>query len=184
MDNCTVAWFLTTFLTRLCGHNCFPPELLRVFPSGRIRKYSFESPVSKRSSVFCLWVDGFCFLVKPILHGGRWRVKRFKWPICLAFRDNLGKNWDLNKEKLRPRSGLYLDLVSSYPVSWCLVDILTQNVVNRKFDKSHKSSSFWVHEQVSKQRLLDLRISHDEHAMVVFQYKLMLSMQWSSSNIS
>jgi hypothetical protein len=131
-----------------------------------------------------LWVDGFCFLVKPILHGGRWRVKRFKWPICLAFRDNLGKNWDLNKEKLRPRSGLYLDLVSSYPVSWCLVDILTQNVVNRKFDKSHKSSSFWVHEQVSKQRLLDLRISHDEHAMVVFQYKLMLSMQWSSSNIS
>jgi len=190
MDNSTVAWFLTRFPTGLCAHNCFPPELLRVFPSGRIRKYSFECPVSKRSSVFCLWVDGFCFFVKPIWHGGRWRVKRFKWPISLAFRDNLGKNWDLTKEKLRPRSGLYLwalqwaYLVSSYPCFWCFVDVLTQNVVNRKFDKSHKSSSFWVHEEVLKQRLLGLRISHDEHAMVVFQYKLMLSMQWSSSKIS
>jgi hypothetical protein len=108
MDNSTVAWFLTRFLTRLCGHNCFPPELLRVFPWGRIKKYSFECAVSKRSSVICLWVDGFCFFVKTIWHGERWRAKRFKWPICLAFRDNLGKNWDLTKEKLRPRSGLYL----------------------------------------------------------------------------
>jgi hypothetical protein len=127
MYNSTVAWFLTRFLTRLCGHNCFPQELLRVFPSARIRKYSFEFPVSKRSSVFCLWVDdGFCFFVKPIWYGGRWRVKRFKWPICLAFRDNLGRNWDLNKEKLRPRSGSYLYLVSSHPVCWCFVDILTE----------------------------------------------------------
>ncbi len=102
MHNSTVAWFLTRFLTRLCGHNCFPPELLRVFSSGRIRNYSFKCPVYRRSSVFCLWVDGFCFFEKPIWHGGRWRVKRFKWSICLAFRDNLGKNWDLTKEKLRP----------------------------------------------------------------------------------
>ncbi len=106
MDNSTVAWFLTRFLTRLCAHNCFPPELLRVFPSGRIRKYSFECPVSKRSSVFCLWVGWFLFLCETCLTWREVKSEEVQMAHMAGCQGNLGKNWDLTKEKLGPRSGL------------------------------------------------------------------------------